>query len=106
MLSKITETTKIRDWLKRINQIIDVVNAKTYSWDITSVKGQSMYTFSTSNGYIDIPANGEYVVYYSGIELDKRDYLINGDTLTFKLPPEEDGCPIRVRYLSGAVYEN
>lgn len=98
MLTKLTETTKVRIWLDRINELIDGFNIKNYSWDTTSIRGESSYTFSKST-YREMPINAEYVVYYSGLELDKADYTINGNVLKFTSPPEEDGCPIRVRYL-------
>ena len=98
MLTKLTETTKVRVWLERINQLIDEVNIKNYSWDTTSVANQASYTFNKEI-YREMPVNAEYVVYYSGLELDKADYTINGNVLRFSSAPEENGCPIRVRYL-------
>ena len=98
MLTKLTETTKVRVWLERINQLVDEVNIKNYSWDTVSIANQASYTFSKAT-YREMPKDSEFVVYYSGIELDKADYTINGNVLTFTSAPEENGCPIRVRYL-------
>jgi hypothetical protein len=98
MLTKLTETTKVKMWLDRINELVDATNSKNYSWDTVSIKNQSSYTFNTSQ-FMQMPINAEYVVYYSGIELHKDDYSINGNVLKFTSPPEEDGCSIRVRCL-------
>ena len=98
MLTTINEQTKVRVWLERINDLVNGLNIKNYSWDTTSIKGQASYTFSKSLNYREMPA-AEYVVYYSGLELDKADYKIEGNVLTFTSAPEEDGCSIRVRYL-------
>lgn len=95
---KITETTKVREWVNRINEIIDAISLKNYSWDTVSVKGNVSYTFD-KNKFKTFSPNAEYIVMYAGIELNPKDYTISGDTLTFKLPPEEDGCPIRIRHL-------
>ena len=105
MITELIETTKIRVWLKRINQLIHEVNMKNYSWDTISVANQVSYTFNMDS-YIEMPINAEYVVYYSGLELDKADYTISGNTLTFSSAPEENGCPIRVRYLRNLDNEN
>jgi hypothetical protein len=99
MLTTINDKTKVRVWLERINDLVNGLNIKNYSWDTTSIKGQPSYTFSKSLNYREMPPDSEYVVYYSGIELDKDDYKIEGDVLTFTSAPEEDGCSIRVRYL-------
>lgn len=97
-MNKITETTKVREWINRINELIDEIGLKSYSWDTVSVKGKSVYTFD-KNKFKTFAPNSEYIVMYSGIELNPKDYTISGDTLTFKFPPEEDGCSIRIRYL-------
>jgi hypothetical protein len=98
MIQKITESTKVKDWVARINELIDEVGTIAYSWDTVSVKGKQSYTFD-KNKFKTFSSSGEYVVLYAGIELNKKDYTIAGDTLTFKSPPEEDGCSIRIRYL-------
>ena len=98
MIQKINVNTKVREWVDRINELIDEVGIIAYSWDTVSVKGKQSYTFD-KNKFKTFSSNGEYVVLYAGIELNPNDYTIAGDTLTFKLPPEEDGCSIRIRYL-------
>lgn len=97
-MNKITETTKVREWINRINDLIDAIGLKNYSWDTVSVKGKSVYTFD-KNKFKTFSPSAEYVVMYAGIELNPKDYTISGDTLTFNFPPEEDGCSIRIRYL-------
>lgn len=98
MIQKITESTKVKDWVARINELIDEVETLAYSWDTVSVKGKQSYTFD-KNKFKMFSLNDEYTVLYAGIELNPKDYTISGDTLTFKYPPEEDGCSIRIRYL-------
>ena len=97
-MDKINESTKVKDWVARINELIDEVETITDSWDTVSVKGQSEYRFN-GNMYNPFPLKKEVIVLYAGVELNPKDYKIEGDKLKFNLPPEEDGCPIRVRYL-------
>lgn len=100
MIDKITDSTKVRYWIERINEIIDKINATNYSWDTTSVEGKPEYKFNTSEeNSIPLPVGGEYIVYYAGVELHPDDYTVNGDTLTFTEAPKESGCSIRVRFL-------
>ena len=94
----ITNATKVKYWIERINEIINRINATNYSWDILSEKGQLEYNFPTSK-YKTMPSGGDYVVYYSGVELHPDDYNVNTNILKFTNAPEESGCLIRVRYL-------
>lgn len=99
MIDKITDTTKVRDWIVSINALIDAFNLKNYSWDTVSEKDVSVYKFDLKT-YKQLPVNAEYIVLYAGVELNKSDYKITGgDTLTFTSPTKESGYPIRVRYL-------
>lgn len=95
----ITETTKVKDWIKYINNIIEVLGVKNYSWDTVSESGVAVYKFDMKK-YKQMPIDSKFIVTYAGVELDERDYVISGgDTLTFVSPSEESGCPIRVRFL-------
>jgi hypothetical protein len=97
MIDKITNNTQVRYWIDRINKIIDKINVMNYSWDAESIEGTLQYEFPTP-AYEPMP-EGEYVVYYSGIELHPDDYTVNSNTLTFAEAPKESGCSIRVRFL-------
>ena len=38
-IEKITDTTKVREWVNRINALIDLLTNKSYQWETLSVKG-------------------------------------------------------------------
>lgn len=94
IIEKITETTKVREWVNRINSLIDLLNTKSYQWETVSVKGQQEYTFEQS-----FPTNSKFTVTYASVELYESDYTLLGKTLTFIEPPSEDGYPIKIRYI-------
>jgi hypothetical protein len=95
ILQKITDTTKVREWVERINVIIDELTLKSYVWESVSKKGVATYTFSKP-----FPVNSKFVVTYASIELYEGDYEMDGVYLTFvNGAPLEDGYPIKIRYI-------
>ena len=93
-IEKITDTTKVREWVNRINALIDLLINKSYQWETISVKGQKEYTFEQS-----FPENSKFSVTYASVELYESDYKLLGKTLTFIEPPSEEGYPIKIRYI-------
>lgn len=93
-IEKITGTTKVKEWVNRINSIIDAINLKSYQWEAVSVSGKQSYTFEKS-----FPTNSKFSVTYASVELYEDDYSLNGNILTFSEPPTEDGYPIKIRYI-------
>ena len=93
-LEKITDTTKVRVWVERINDMIDIVSLKNYVWETTSVKGKKDYQFDNP-----FPSNAKYSVIYASIELYDSDYIIEGNVLSFNEAPMEDNYPIKIRYI-------
>ena len=93
-IEKITETTKVREWVERINDIIDEVSLREYVWETVSEYGKQEYTFAKV-----FPTNSKFIVTYASIELYESDYTLEGTTLTFISPTLEDGYPIKIRYV-------
>ena len=93
-IEKITDTTKVREWVNRINALIDLLTNKSYQWETLSVKGQKEYTFEQS-----FPENSKFSVTYASVELYESDCKLLGKTLTFIEPPSEEGYPIKIRYI-------
>lgn len=99
MLDKITDYTKVKEWVVRINEMIDLLDLQSYVWETTSVIGQKDYVFNV-NEFKKMPLGGKFIVTYGGVELHKNDYEISGvDTLKLTNEPEETGYPIRIRYV-------
>ena len=95
VIQKITETTKVREWVNRINAMIDLLTLKSYVWETVSVKGQDVYAFSQP-----FPTNSKFSVTYASIELYESDYSLDGVNLTFTNgAPMETGYPIKIRYI-------
>lgn len=94
IIDKITETTKVREWVNRINSIIDDITLRGYTWETMSVKGKQEYTFAKN-----FPANSRFIVTYASVELYESDYTLDGNTLRFISPTSEEGYPIKIRYI-------
>lgn len=105
-IAKIEPTTKVKEWVNRMNQSFDEVRRHEICWTAISKVGQSVYEFPIPNGDTEqdikkFDVNGQYTVQYGGVILDPRDYLLQGTTLTFVNGPcMENDYAIIVRYVS------
>lgn len=96
ILQKITEITKVREWINIINTLVDAVTLKSYVWETVSEIGRKEYSFPNSTPF---PPNSRFIVTYASIELYEDDYVINGNTITFISPTLEKDYPIKIRYI-------
>lgn len=105
-IAKIEPTTKVREWVNRINLSFDEIRKKEFMMVATSVANQSKYEFpiSVENREIFLKrfdGSAQYTVQYGGVILVPEDYVLSGSTLEFvNGPPLEDGYPIIVRYIA------
>lgn len=97
-MNKITDTTKVREWVKIINELIDVVDERNQQWETISKIGVATYEFQNT-----FPLNSKFSVIYASIELDERDYIIEGNRITFIEPTLEEGYPIKIRYVGSKL---
>ena len=105
-IQKIEPTTKVKDWVKRINLSFDEIRQREICWTTTSVAGQATYTFPISPEDREpllksFDPSCQYTVQYGGVILVPDDYFLSGKELTFvNGAPMEDGYPIIVRYVA------
>jgi len=106
-IQKIEPTTKVKEWVNRMNQSFEEVRRREMCWSAVSKSGQSVYEFVIPNDdpeqdFKKFDVNGQYIVQYGGVVLDPRDYLLEGTKLTFVNGPcMEDDYAIVVKYVSG-----
>ena len=107
-IPKIEPTTKVKEWVNRINLSFDEIRKQEMCWSTTSKVGKSEYEFPIPNGDAEsslkkFGVNEQYTVQYGGVILDPRDYKINGTVLTFVNGPcMENDYAIIVRYVGKA----
>ena len=108
-IQKIEPTTKVKEWVKRINLSFDEIRRHEIFWTTTSVVGQSEYEFEIATGDPELAMkrfdpNAQYSVQYGGVILVPEDYSLSGNKLTFvNGPAMENGYPIIVRYIARGV---
>lgn len=106
-IAKIEPTTKVKEWVDRINLSFDEMRKYEYCWKAVSKINQSVYDFALADGdserqLKEFDPNGQYSVQYGGVILDPEDYKLEGTTLTFVNGPAlEEDYSIIVRYISG-----
>ena len=104
-IAKIEPTTKVKDWVKRINYSFEEIRRREIYWQTVSVAGVKEYNFAaltTDSEEIlkTFDVNYQYSVQYGGVVLLPEDYKLSGTTLTFvNGAPMEDGYPIIVRWI-------
>ena len=104
-IAKIEPTTKVRDWVKRINLSFEEIRRREITWETVSVAGQDTYEFPVSESDKEGPlkkfdVNFQYTVQYGGVILVPEDYMLSGTVLKFvNGAPLEDGFPIVIRYV-------
>jgi hypothetical protein len=105
-IAKIEPTTKVKEWVNRINLSFDEIRKGEYCWTAVSKANQAVYDFSLAGGDSErnmklFDPNCQYSVQYGGVILDPEDYKLEGTTLTFVNGPAlENGYAIIVRYIS------
>lgn len=98
IFNKIQETTKVKVWIERINEIIDYITGKETFYEGVIKPGEQDYTFVDTNSN----ASNRYIVTYAGVVLHNEDYVIKkengGLTLSFvnEIPSSEAGYPFRI----------
>ena len=103
-IAKIEPTTKVKEWVNRINRSFDEIRKREYRWTAVSVVGKETYDFAVSAGDKEttlkrFDAGSQYTVQYGGVILEPEDYKLEGTTLTFvNGPTMEEGYAIIVRY--------
>jgi hypothetical protein len=97
-MNRITNTTKVREWVDIINKLIDVVEERNQQWETTSKRGVDTYEFIDT-----FPLNAKFSVIYASIELDEADYKIEGNKIIFIEPTPEEGYPIKIRYVGSKL---
>ncbi len=104
-IAKIEPTTKVKEWVKRINLMFEELRRREIFWKTESVAGQDTYEFPVSGSDKEaalkaFDINFQYSVQYGGVTLVPEDYRLTGRTLQFvNGAPLESGYPIIVRYL-------
>lgn len=104
-IAKIMPTTKVKEWVKRINFSFEEVRRREISWRTTSVAGQAVYTFALEDSDPErnlrsFDESSQYSVQYGGVTLLPDDYALSGTELTFVNGPAlETGYPIIVRWI-------
>ena len=104
-IPKIEPTTKVKEWVDRINLSFDEIRKEEYCWTAVSKAGQDAYEFVLANGDKEVALkrfdpNAQYTVQYGGVILEPEDYSLEGTTLTFvNGPAMENGYAIIVRYV-------
>ena len=104
-IAKIMPTTKVKEWVKRINFSFEEVRRRELSWQTKSVAGQAVYEFALEDTDPDRPLrnfdeSAQYSVQYGGVTLLPEDYALSGNTLTFVNGPAlESDYPIIVRWI-------
>ena len=103
-IAKIEPTTKVKEWVKRINYSFDEIRRREIYWRAVSKSGTKTYKMTVQSDDPDtmktFDENYQYSVQYGGVMLLPDDYKLTGDTLTFvNGAPIEDGYPIIVRWI-------
>ena len=105
-IQKIEPTTKVKDWVKRINYSFDEIRQREICWTTTSIAGIDEYEFPVSpedrdSIFKDFDPSSQYSVQYGGVILVPEDYSLTGKRLKFvNGAPTEDGYPIIIRYIA------
>lgn len=104
-IAKIEPTTKVKEWVKRINYSFDEIRRGEICWKTVSVAGQANYQFPVSSSDSEMllksfDPNFQYSVQYGGVMLLPEDYRLSGNTLKFvNGAPMESGYQIIVRWI-------
>lgn len=111
-IEAIKPTTKVKEWVKRINLSFEEIRRREIYWKTVSVAGQSVYEFPVSPADKEellktFDINYQYSVQYGGVVLVPEDYKLSGRTLTFvNGAPMEDGYPIIVRWIGRGMNQS
>lgn len=107
-IPKIEPTTKVKEWVNRINKSFDEIRVRECCWKTVSVANKDTYVFPVAAGDKEVELkkfnpDAQYSVQYGGVILDPRDYRLSETQLKFvNGPPLENGYAIIVRCISQA----